>query len=66
VPRERVKTIWASKLENARFRAELAEFRAAIARLPRGGWRDSLPSVPDSALEKTVAAVARETEESAS
>jgi len=35
VPRERLATIWASPLEQARFNDELASFKARLAALPR-------------------------------
>ena len=34
VPRSRVKTIWASPTEQSRFAAEMAEFTAALSKLP--------------------------------
>jgi ferredoxin len=44
VPRDRVKTVWASDLGSRRFRAELAEFAAAVGKLPPPAKKPTLPS----------------------
>ena len=60
VPRERVRTIWASALEARRFRAELAEFAEELARLPpRRRGSSPPPSGHDTA--KAAARTAEET-----
>ncbi|MCZ7657878.1 MAG: cytochrome b N-terminal domain-containing protein [Xanthobacteraceae bacterium] len=46
VPRERIKTIWASTLEVARFERERAAFAAEIAALPPPVARKAQPSAP--------------------
>lgn len=62
VPRERVKTIWASSLETARFETELAAFTEQVTHLaverprsPEPPAKESLPAASASAEEVTPA-----------
>lgn len=64
VPRERVKTIWASSLETARFETELAAFAEQVSHLPapperlrspESSAKESLPTKSASAEEVTTA-----------
>ncbi len=46
VPRDRVKTVWASALDSSRFESELAAFSARIAGLPPARLRSPHPPTP--------------------